>query len=104
MLEYDEKTEEMSNSLYGWGFAIGFAEGGLISTFHLLKILTEKFTDNQIRGLEPAEGDKAGLLQLFTESDRCNLLDFYRKYESFSERRLVKRYISESEYLPWRSF
>ncbi len=104
MLEYDDKTEERSNSAFGQGFAIGFAEGRIISTFRILKILTKNFTDNQIRGLEPAEGDKTTLLEIWSTSYRSNLLDFYRKYENFSEERLIKRYIAESEYLPWRSF
>lgn len=56
MLEYDEEIEQRSNSLYGQGFAIGLAEGRLEVMFKILKDLTKKYTDNQIRGLEPAEG------------------------------------------------
>ena len=79
----------------------------IIPTFllcSLLKMLTKDFTDNQIRGLEPAEGDKSKFLKFWNTSDRNNLLDFYRKYENLSEKRLVNRYIAESEYLRWRSF
>lgn len=102
MLEYDEETEEKYYSAYSQGFAIGFAEGRLISTFRMLKLLTKRYTDNQIRGLEPAEDDNNALLEIWSTSDRSELLDFYRKYESFSEKRLVNQYIAESEYLPWR--
>lgn len=101
MLEYDDEIEQRSNSLYGQGFAIGLAEGRLGVMFEILKDLTKKYTDNQIRGLEPAEGDDATLLKRWNDNDFCNLLDFYRKYENFSVKRLVKQYIAESEYLPW---
>ncbi len=103
MLEYDENTTgESRNSAFNQGFAVGVAEGRIIEKFIILKLLTKKFTDNQIRGLEPAEGDNATLLKIFNTPDRTNLLDFYRKYENFSKNRLIKRYIAESEYLPWR--
>lgn len=104
MLEYDEKTEERSNSAFGQGFAIGVAEGRIISKFRILRILIEDFTDNQIRGLEPVKGDNTRLHKIWNTSDRIHLLDFYRKYENLSEKSLVTRYIAESEYLPWRSF
>lgn len=104
MLEYDDETERRSNSIFNRGYAIGVAEGRIISKFNILKMLTKDFTDNQIRGLEPAEGDKATFIKFWNTSDRNNILDFYRKYENLSEKRLVNRYIAESEYLPWRSF
>ena len=103
MLEYDDKTEIRSNSIFSREYAIGVAEGRIISKFNILKMLTKDYTDNQIRGLEPAEGDKSEFLKFWNTSDRNNLLDFYRKYENLSEERLVNRYIAESEYLPWRS-
>ena len=103
MLEYDDEAERRSNNVFSQGYAIGVAEGRIIVKFNILKMLTKDFTDNQIRGLEPAEGDKANFIKFWNTSDRSNLLDFYRKYENLSEKRLVNRYIAESEYLPWRS-
>ncbi len=104
MLEYDEQTEQRSNSFYRQGFALGYAESNLFVKFRMIKALTKEYTDDQIRSNEPTEGDHSTLLKMWDNSDLCNILDFYRKYENLSEKRLVKRYIAESEYLPWRSF
>ena len=104
MLEYDDEIERISNSVFSRGYTIGVAEGRIICKFNILKMLTKDYTDNQIRGLEPAEWDKATFIKFWNTSDRNNILDFYRKYENLSEKRLVNRYIAESEYLPWRSF
>ena len=67
--------------------------------FLVLKALTEKYTDNQIKGLDPVEGDEIKIGKFW--NNNRDLLDFYRKYESLNEKQLMKRYIAESEYLPW---
>lgn len=104
MLEYDDKTSRDFNSFYSRGYAEGFMIGRLSSKFRILKSLTKKYTDNQINGIDPVEGDDATLIKFLNRSVNVNndLLDFYHKYESLNEDQLIKRYIAESEYLPWR--
>ncbi len=104
MLEYDEETYDTFKSSYSSGYAKGLMEGILIGKFNILKNLTKEYTDNQIRGIDPVEGEENSLLRFWKNSEKGDLLEFYRKYESISSKQLMNRYIAESEYLPWRGF
>ncbi len=101
MLEYDEKTYQENYSPFGQGYAIGVAESIVGIKFRKVRRLTKKYTDNQLRGLEPIEGDKDKPLIFKNASEVSDFLDLYRKYENYDEKRFFKRYIAESEYLPW---
>ncbi len=104
MLEYDDETYSNFNSIFSDGYAEGFMTGRLSPMFHILKGLTKEFTDNQIKGKDAAEGGDVSLLKFWIEANKDDMLDFYRRYESLNENQLTKRYIAESEYLPWRGF
>ena len=104
MLEYDEKTYNEINSPYKSSYNTGIMLGSLSIKIYMLKILTKKYTDEQILRAELNEDDSTILIKKWNKTELADLLDFYHKYETLNEDQLSNRYIAESEHLPWSGF
>ena len=102
MLEYDDEVCRIYSSYYRRSYARGFLTGYLSAKFHIMRKFMKKYTNKQLLGIDAVEGDHSGLLNIWNEDGKEELLTFFHKYESLSDDQLVDRYIVESEYLPWR--
>lgn len=88
MLEYDYRDMWEYSDTYNFGF-----ENGYVSS--MIKIV-------KIYYMDYCKGASKGLYRAYPKDMADYLVEFMDKYYGLSEKSMTRRFISESEFLPWR--
>lgn len=95
MLEYDDAFERDE---YYMGFQHGY-QAMILDTF---RELYSDISFEQIMEISCETPQLKGFISRYTREHLIFLYEFINKYNGLSNKMLAKRYIAESEYLPWR--
>ena len=105
MLEYDNDIfEAFFQDGYDEAYCIGHQLGILPSSFKFFRKKYKKLCKKYNGDMETIINRLILIYDEMPKEMLLEILDFVNKYERMNDEKISKRYILESEYLPWRDW